>query len=664
MSNTPLEYALAFAKAGFHLFPCRRQADAQDKRPHIDGWRELATTSEQQILAWSKLFPGCRWGVECQKTGLFIVDSDLKDGKNGENSLALLQADHGALPETYMVRTRSGGKHRYFRGAAKNAAENLGPALDTRSVGGYAIIPDGVDYVPLNQAPIAEAPKWILDKAGRPGEKERPADADTPAPGVELDKHERLLDAIHYAQHDAPGASIGARDDTAYRVACAVRDFGLSYQAAVRVMLEFWAPRPDVQLTADFDESHVQWKVEQAYKTAKNKLGATLPEAVFSAIPPAGGFVTYDAGDIEERLIPKREWLLGTWFLKKFLTVTVAPGGTGKSNLAIIEALAVITGREISGDYVHERGNVWMHNGEDPLDEIERRVVAACKTHKVKPHELKGRFFYTSGRDMPITLMREVGRGQVVVNEQAINTVKDFIATNSIKFWIIDPFVDIHEVDENDNNLINKLAKILSAIADSTGCAIHAVHHTRKRGKDGTISMDDGRGASALLSAARIGRNLNGMTDKDAQQFILPMAPRWYVRLDSTKANLSAPTDSTQWYEKVSVELENGDGVGTLKPVDLEKAGGGSKDDVIRKRIVELVDERGGMVGVNEAATVMEKEGEVGMKRNGIAKRVREKSFAVPYVTAEGVEYVLVAAPKGEREGWSVVRRGEGEKTD
>jgi hypothetical protein len=659
VNTTRLDYALAFASAGFHLHPCK-----QDKKPYLDSWPDKATTDIQQLRSWADEFPGCRWGVAAGKSGLVIVDSDIKENKRGEDTLVLLQADNGALPDTYTVRTPSGGVHRYFKGLTKTAAQNLGPALDTRSVGGYAIIPDGVDYVPLNQAPIAEAPKWVIDKAGKPGEKERSKDADIPAPGVEIDKAERVLDAIEYVTKQAPGASVGNRDDTTYRVACCVRDFGLSYHAALKIMTDYWAERQDVELTSDFDPGHVRWKVEQAYKTAKNKLGENLPEAVFSAIPSnGGGFVAYDAGKIDERIIPKREWLLGTWFLKKFLTVTVAPGGTGKSNLSIIEALALVTGREISGDYVHEKGNVWLHNGEDPLDEIERRVAAACKVHKVKQHEILGRFFYTSGRTNPIVLVKEAGRNMMFVDEAAITAVKKFIIDNDIKLWIIDPFVDMHDVNENDNGPINKVAKILSAIAGETGCSIHVVHHTRKKSKDGGLTdMDMARGASALLSAARIGRNLNGMSDKDAQNFILPSAPHWYVRLDSSKANLSSPTDHTQWFEKISVELSNGDGVGTLKPVDLERTGTGDKNDTIRQRVVELVDEHGGMIGVNEAATSLAQEGELGLKRTALIDRIKKKAFAHPYVTQDGVGYVLVHASPGDREGWSVVRRGEGEK--
>ena len=655
MSSTRLNFALAFANAGFHLHPCK-----EDKKPHLDAWPDRATTDQAQINAWAQRFPNCRWGVAAGKSGLVIIDSDIKENKRGEDTLALLQADNGHLPETYTVRTKSGGIHRYFKGQTKTASQNLGPALDTRSVGGYAIIPDGIDYLPLNNAPIVEAPQWIIDKAGKPGDKERPKDVDIPAIGVELDKHERLLDAIHYAQHDAPGADVGNRDDTAYKVACGVRDFGLSHAAASKIMLEFWAARPDVHLTADFDESHVQWKTNQAYKTAKNKLGETLPEALFTPVATQGGFSVHDAGSIDERLIPKREWLLGTWFLKKFMTVTVAPGGTGKSNLSIIEALSLVTGRDISGDFVHEKGNVWLHNGEDPLDEIERRVAAACKVHKVRPHELKGRFFYTSGRTNPLVLVKEIGRNQMFVDEAVITSIKKFITENSIKLWVIDPFIDMHDVNENDNGPINKVAKILGAIAETTGCSIHVVHHTRKRGKDGAISMDDGRGASALLSAARVGRNLNGMTDKDRAAVGAPLAPFWYVRLDSTKANLSAPTDDTRWFEKISVELINGDGVGTLKPVELSTDRALNQLDLIRFGAIDYVTDKGGAAGLNEIAGALSKDESIGMTRSGILRKLGSVAFKADFVNTEGVVFRIEKRLSGGKEVKTLVKIEQG----
>lgn len=387
--NNRLEYALAFAKAGFYVHPC-----SEVKVPLLQGWPEKATTDTAQIEAWDEKYPGCRWGIATGKCGLFVIDVDVLDkktGARGSDTVTLLEAEHGALPPTFTVRTKSGGKHYWYRGKGKSGARNLGPAVDTRSVGGNLIIPDGVDYVALNDLPIAEAPQWAVELAGKASAKERPEDANVPAPGVTLNTDTNVIRAMDYALHQAPGAPVHQRDVTTWNVACAVRDFGMSFDVALRIVRDFWAQREDVELDSSFNEADVYKKVVSAYNNAKNRLGENLPEAAFSAIPIAAPteLEAFDAGDIDTKLIPKREWLLGAWFLKKFLSVTVAPGGTGKSNLSIIEALALVTGKELSGDYVHERCKVWLHNGEDPKDEIERRIAAACETHKVNRHLLE-----------------------------------------------------------------------------------------------------------------------------------------------------------------------------------------------------------------------------------------------------------------------------------
>ena len=182
--NNRLEYALAFAKAGFYVHPC-----SEVKVPLLQGWPEKATTDTAQIEAWDKQHPGCRWGIATGKCGLFVIDVDVLDkktGARGSDTITLLEAEHGALPPTFTVRTKSGGKHYWYRGKAKSGARNLGPAVDTRSAGGNLIIPDGVDSVALNDLPIAEAPQWAVELAGKASAKERPEDANVPAPGVTL----------------------------------------------------------------------------------------------------------------------------------------------------------------------------------------------------------------------------------------------------------------------------------------------------------------------------------------------------------------------------------------------------------------------------------------------------------------------------------------------
>ncbi len=113
-------------------------------------------------------------------SGFFVLDVDPDSG--GDASLADLLAKHGALPRTYTVRTGSGGTHYYWRlpeFPVGNSAKGLGKGLDIRGEGGQVVAPPSVSakgpYSVAVDAPVAEAPVWLLDRL-------RPAAAKPSAP--------------------------------------------------------------------------------------------------------------------------------------------------------------------------------------------------------------------------------------------------------------------------------------------------------------------------------------------------------------------------------------------------------------------------------------------------------------------------------------------------
>ena len=122
--------------------------------------------------------------------------------------------------------------------------------------------------------------------------------------------------------------------------------------------------------------------------------------------PPAIDFTPFVWRDPAK--LPRRRWLYGVHLIRKFVSVTVAPGGMGKSSLTIAEGLALATGRPLFGETVHEHCTVAIWNGEDPFDELNRRVAAACIQHRIDPAAIAGRFFLNSGRDMPMIIIRKI----------------------------------------------------------------------------------------------------------------------------------------------------------------------------------------------------------------------------------------------------------------
>jgi hypothetical protein len=129
-------------------------------------------------------------------------------------------------------------------------------------------------------------------------------------------------------------------------------------------------------------------------------------------------------------------------------------------------------------------------------------------------------------------------------------------------------------VKENDNDHMDEIMTILSEIAMEKNIAIEVLHHTRKpaAGANGAqMTVDDGRGADAIIAAARSARIVNGLASKDAAALGVEEAEAWrYTRIDNGKANM-APPGKAAWARSASVTLPCGESVGVLeawKPCD------------------------------------------------------------------------------------------------
>jgi RecA-family ATPase len=260
------------------------------------------------------------------------------------------------------------------------------------------------------------------------------------------------------------------------------------------------------------------------------------------------------------RANPAAQFVYGKHLIRKFLSTTAAPGGVGKSSLGFAEALAMTSGKPLLGITPSQRLRVWLWNGEDPLEELQRRVMAAAQYYGLKREEIEGYLFINSGRLLPIIIAEQTRDGAKIA-APVVEAVTKTLLDNKIDVLVIDPFVASHRV--NDNNAIELVAKTWAQVADVTNCAVELIHHVRKTG-GAEVTVEDGRGASALLSAARSARVLNGMTKEEAGKAgIEAKRHRFFFRVDNGKANL-APPEATAWFNLASESLANGDRVGVV----------------------------------------------------------------------------------------------------
>jgi hypothetical protein len=74
------------------------------------------------------------------------------------------------------------------------------------------------------------------------------------------------------------------------------------------------------------------------------------------------------------------------------------------------------------------------------------------------------------------------------------------------------------------------------------------------------VTVEDGRGAVALLNAVRPARVLNVMTEDEADKAGITDGRKRYFRVSDGKNNLSPPADKEDWCCSTTVWLNNGGG--------------------------------------------------------------------------------------------------------
>lgn len=169
------ELALFWASQGYKVFPV-----GKDKKPSRGfKWKEHATTDPDMIRAyWDGSHKGAAIGIVTgQYCNRLVLDVDNKDGSKGSESLKALEAEYGALPNTLIVRTPTGGFHYYltYSDCGLTIDASIYDGIDYRGENGYVLAPNSVTqdgmYTIVNDAPIADMPDWlpkILSRESKP----------------------------------------------------------------------------------------------------------------------------------------------------------------------------------------------------------------------------------------------------------------------------------------------------------------------------------------------------------------------------------------------------------------------------------------------------------------------------------------------------------------
>ena len=303
---------------------------------------------------------------------------------------------------------------------------------------------------------------------------------------------------------------------------------------------------------------------------------ASAKELLTEAVDQANTLAFVPVGKIDAGSLPVREWVVGRRLQRGFITAMFAPGGVSKSMFSLLSAFSVASGESYTGESLHRQGKVWIINNEDDESEQLRRLAGIAKHHKIDDSILNS-ISLSCGYGNPYVTSTVDKDGNVVHHPNAEKIIAEATA-NKVNYIIIDPFISIHQSDENDNNSIQKAVDVLKHIAKEANVAIELVHHTRKAagGKESEEhagNADAGRGASSLKDACRVVTTLARMSETTANKLLINFKDegRFLVRLDSGKGNYSGPPESAKWFKQVPVNIGNGDEVGVHEVFDMDE---------------------------------------------------------------------------------------------
>lgn len=320
-------------------------------------------------------------------------------------------------------------------------------------------------------------------------------------------------------------------------------------------------------------------QIEELIRSARTKFGAAEPppEEDFNAPPPPPEPLdAAPAGILNPGARKPREWLVPYRMMRRHITMTTAAPGVGKSTLAVEEAVSMASGIDFLGFGIRAPLRVAVINNEETRDELERRVEATCQHFNVPFEAIAETLFLYSGVDNPKLVLVRADREGLVVSTGQYMELQALILQQKLDAVVLDPFVQLHYVEESSNEQISRALVRLRELGSKTDCpaAIHVIHHNRKPAAGNSHQAGDmasARGASSMGGEAHFFFTLTDMGSEEAAQLNIREDDRInYLRLDDAKRKM-APAAGARWFERFGEMMPYGlmgEEVGILVPVD------------------------------------------------------------------------------------------------
>lgn len=591
-----LDAALAYAARGWAVFPvwpptpeggCTcGDPDCTDQGKHPvgvlapHGLRD-ATTDPATITRWWSRQPEANIGVAAGKSGLCVIDIDVRDDIDGFATWQTLKARHGIDDETVTAITGGGGWHLFYTAPADlHPRAKLGPGIDIKANGGYVVLPpsrhlSGSSYLfdPEHDLahhqvlPLPPALRTLVERTTTPSSTTPTVIPRTPAPSYQdsLRKAEAALGCLAAWRCDDYGS-----DGAWLQVGMALReleDRGLA-------LWEGWSRQSeryeDGVCTAKWETftpggngngrglgSLYEW-ARQDDPTRWARFLETLPRAsssglATSATTEATGETSTQVEPAAERKPrytlhraveaweprPPKEWLLEGLVGAGDVVLLVGEPGVGKTYWFLDLAVQVATGREFL-DLATTCSPVLVVDEESGNRRLLERLERIMRGRGLPP-----------GADIPLQYTTMTGFS-FLTDPMWFTDLTMAIEETGARLVILDALADI--MLGGDENMVRDAQPVfrgLKGVSEVTGATMLVVHHANRAGSY--------RGSSAIPGAVDLVLQLS-RKEKTGP-----------VTVESTKARDIEPvkfacrmawdetTDSVRWGAVEQVEEEPAD---------------------------------------------------------------------------------------------------------
>ncbi|GGC31250.1 hypothetical protein GCM10011371_18350 [Novosphingobium marinum] len=501
-----LEAALAYAREGLPVFPCR----PDNKRPWTRHGFKEASTDESVIRSWWSAHPDAMIGIPTgQASGCWVLDVDDPD---------LFEANCPVpLPETRKCETGK-GQHLWFRHDPETPVRNAQiamvdgerswpfssmPGAEVRGEGGYVIVPPsrhptGRLYRWLSHAKPVPAPAGLMSIVQRPDRVKKAKErqplnvlakairgADTSyglaALEAECSAVRSACDGAQEATLNAAALKIGAL------VAGGELSSGTARSSLIAAGMAMVSHEPSDPWTADT----IAAKVDRGMSD-----GASEPRCAPKLVSEDGERIDPDTGEVLEEigvyrtldpgswqgLAPEpRRWALNEWIPHGQMTLLTGAGSSGKSLLSQQLATCIAAGIPFLG--VETRKAVALYaTCEDDSHELHRRQASICQMVEVELADLSGKLHLlplAGALNNELAIFDDKGR---LMPTLAWERLKRTIRAIGARFVVVDNTAHLFAGNENTRNEVAAFVNLLNGLAAEIDGAVLMLGHPNKAG--------------------------------------------------------------------------------------------------------------------------------------------------------------------------------------